>query len=59
MDDTTLHDRLQQLSDRYYLTVSPLLLLLGVGVGSSPLLAWTASLLLLAATINKAAFALR
>jgi hypothetical protein len=60
MDGETLKDRLQQVADLYYMLVGPHLLALGVGIGSSPpLLAWTAGLLLLAMTINKAVFVLR
>jgi len=53
VEATTLKERLQLLRDRYPLFLGPLVLLLGVGIGSSPLLAWTAGVILLAITINK------
>ena len=49
----TLKERLQLLRDRYHLFLGPLILLLGVGIGSSPLLAWPAGVILCVMTINK------
>jgi len=53
MELAILRERLQLLRDRYHLLVGPLLILLGAGIGSSPLLAWTAAVILFAMTINK------
>jgi hypothetical protein len=46
---------LQALRDRYYLTVGPLILLLGLGLASSAVLAWTAGIVLALLTLNKIA----
>jgi len=53
MEATILKERLQLLRDRYPLFLGPLILLLGVGIGSSPLLAWMAGVILCAMTINR------
>jgi hypothetical protein len=50
--ENTLAERLQLLRDRYYVFVGPLLLLLGVGLGSSAILVWTAGALLVLLTLN-------
>jgi hypothetical protein len=52
MDEHSFAGRLQILRDRYYIMVGPLVLLFGIGVGSSPVLAWTAGILLVLMTIN-------
>ena len=52
MERDTLAERLQLLRDRYYIIVGPLLLLLGIGLGGSPVLAWTAGILLVLMTVN-------
>jgi len=46
-------EKLQLLRDRYYLVAGPLLLLVGVGAGTSSLLFWVAAVLLVALTANK------
>ena len=51
-DETTLSERLQLLRDRYYILFAPLVLLLGIGLGSSAILAWTAGVLLVLLTLN-------
>ncbi|NEX93643.1 hypothetical protein [Caulobacter sp. 17J65-9] len=53
MRPITLSDKLQMIRDRYYLLVGPLVLLLAFGLGNSPVLAWTAGLILAAATVLK------
>lgn len=50
--ETTLPERLQLLRDRYYIIAGPLVLLLGIGLGGSPVLAWVAGVLLALLTIN-------
>lgn len=50
--ETTFGDRLQLLRRRYYLLFAPLMLLLGVGLGSSAILAWAAGVLLVLLTLN-------
>lgn len=47
-----LPERLQLLRDRYYLTAGPLVLLLAIGLGNAPGLAWTSGLLLVLLTVN-------
>ena len=49
---TTLSERLQLLRDRYYILFAPLVLLLGIGLASSAILAWTAGVLLVLLTLN-------
>ena len=48
-------EKLQLLRDRYYLTAGPLLLLLGIGAGTSRLLFWVAAILLIVLSANKLA----
>ena len=50
--EITLRERLQLLRDRYYVLLPPLVLLLGIGLGSSAILAWTAGVLLVLLTVN-------
>lgn len=50
--DTTFSERLQILRDRYYILAGPLLLLLGVGLGGTAILAWVAGVLLALLTLN-------
>jgi hypothetical protein len=49
----TLPERLDYMADHYHLQAPAALLLLGIGIGSSPLLAWTAGLILILETMNK------
>jgi hypothetical protein len=49
----TLQSRLNYLADIYFLQAPPLLLVLGVSVGSASVLAWTSGALLVLATLNK------
>ena len=50
--ETTFSERLHILRDRYYIMVGPLVLLLGIGLSGSALLAWVAGVLLALLTIN-------
>ena len=50
--ETTLPERLHILRDRYYIMAGPLVLLLGIGLGGSALLAWVAGVLLALLTVN-------
>ena len=50
--ETTLPERLKILRDRYYIIAGALVLLLGIGLSSSAVLAWTAGVLLALLTIN-------
>jgi hypothetical protein len=52
MDKDALSGRLQLLRDRYYIMVGPLVLMFGIGISSSPVLAWTAGILLVLMTVN-------
>lgn len=49
----TLSARLEQLAAIYYLQIGPLLILFGVGLGTAPILAWTAGVLIALETLNK------
>lgn len=49
----TLTERLEYLGRIYHLQVGPLVMLLGVGLVSSPVLAWTAGVILALETLNK------
>ena len=49
----TLSARLEQLAALYHLQIGPLLMLFAVGLASSPILAWTAGLLIALETLNK------
>ena len=49
----TLPERLQVLRERYYLFVGPMLIMLAVGLRTSPLLVWVAGSLLGLLTANK------
>lgn len=49
----TLRSRLDHLGNIYHLQVGPLLLVLGSGLHSSRLLAWTGGVLLGLASLNK------
>ena len=49
----TLSSRLDHLAGIYHIQLGPILLLLGVGFASSPLLAWIAGVLLFLSTANK------
>lgn len=46
-------EKLQLLRERYWLSVGPLVLLFGIGMGRSRMLALTAALLLGLLTVNK------
>lgn len=50
--ETTFTERLQLLRDRYYILAGLLVLLLGIGLGGSALLAWVAGVLLVLLTLN-------
>jgi hypothetical protein len=50
-----ISENLQLLRDRYPISVGPLLMTLGVGLASSPLLAWTSGILLALLTVNRIA----
>lgn len=52
MQHGAITDRLRVLRRDYHRMAGPLLLLLGVGIGGSPLLAWTAGVLLVLLTAN-------
>lgn len=49
----TLSERLAYLGRIYHLHAAPLVMLLGVGMARSPLLAWTAGIILGLETLNK------
>jgi len=50
--ETTLTERLRNLRDDYCIIATPLVLLIGIGLNGSTLLAWIAGVLLVALTIN-------
>jgi hypothetical protein len=50
--ETTAGGRLQLLRNRYYLLLGPLVLLLGVGLARSPILACSAGVLLVLLSLN-------
>ena len=43
LEKNSLAERLQLLRNRYFLMVGPLALLLAIGLGGAPILAWTGS----------------
>ncbi len=49
----TLSARLDHLARLYHLQIGPLVMLFGVGLAKSPLMAWTAGGLIVLETINK------
>ena len=53
MESSTFEERLQLLRDRYVIMLGPLVMVLAMGLKSSPLLAWTAGIILLGMTVNK------
>lgn len=55
MEPMTMAEKLQTVRERYWLLSAPLLMLIGVGLGSSALLFWVAIALLLGLTLNKVA----
>ncbi len=54
MKPTTFAARLQLLRDRYYLLIGPLLLLVGLSSGKSPMLFWTALVIAVILSANAA-----
>ncbi len=52
LEKNRLAERLQLLRDRYYLMAGPLLMLVGIGLASAPILAWTSGPLLVLLTVN-------
>ena len=52
LEKNSLAERLQLLRNRYFLMVGLLALLLAIGLGGAPILAWTAGLLLVLLTMN-------
>ena len=49
----TLSERLAYLGRIYHLQVGPLVILLAIGIAGSPVLAWTAGVILALETANK------
>jgi len=49
----TLRTRLEQLAALYHVQIGPLVMVFGVSLAKSPLLAWTAGVLIALETLNK------
>ena len=52
LEKNSWQERLQLARDRYYLMAGPLVLLLAIGLGDAPILAWISGLLLVLLTVN-------
>jgi hypothetical protein len=49
----TLSTRLEQLAALYHVQIGPLIMVFGVSLANSPLLAWTTGVLIALETLNK------